>query len=139
MKTSSTNVEFSSTQLNATSASITLRVPGSDVSLVFRNYGKLIYQTDISLCLLEGMSDLFAAAAKNKGDGPIANDRFSKSYGEAKLAMNSYSPPAFRITYGQVVNTMRGIGLFMSLYGYFEVDFDIQSSKDGHVGIGSVG
>ncbi|KAL8839379.1 MAG: hypothetical protein Q9170_001773 [Blastenia crenularia] len=127
------------TPLNATSSDITFRVPGSDVSLTFRNYGKKLYQTDISLCLLEGMSDQFVAAVKNKGDGYLATNKFSKSYGDAIVVMNSYSPPAYRMTYGQSVTVLRGLGLFMSLYGYFGVDFDVYSRKAGHVGIGMIG
>ncbi|KAL8944115.1 MAG: hypothetical protein Q9211_000706 [Gyalolechia sp. 1 TL-2023] len=126
------------THLNATSQSITMQIPGSDLLLSFRNFGRLIYQADTSLCLLEGCSDLFAAAVRNQGDAVIANNHFDTSYGHVHVTMNSYSPPAFRLTYGHCVNVLRGIGLFMSVYGYFQVDFDIMSSRDGHVGIGSV-
>lgn len=85
------------------------------------------------------MSDLFTMAVKLKGDVSIPTNKFTKSYGQANVAINSYSPPAFRVTTGHAVNTLRGIALFMSLYGYFEVDYDIYSVKDGHVGIGLVG
>lgn len=115
-----------------------MRVPGSDISITFRNYRRLIYQTDVSLCLLEGCSDLFAAAVKNRRDGLISSNKFDKAYGRVHVAMSSYSPPAFRLTYGHCVNVLRGIGFFMSLYGYFQVDFDIVSGRDGYVGIGSV-
>lgn len=123
--------------LNVTSKSITLPIRGTDISLVFRNFGSLLEQTELSLCLLEGCSDLFMAVVE-KGDGPIINDKFSKSYGGVELTMKSFSPPAFELSYGRCVNALRGIGLFMSMYGYFQVDFDIRSSKDGHVGVGSV-
>ncbi|KAI4131911.1 MAG: hypothetical protein LQ338_000993 [Usnochroma carphineum] len=116
-----------------------MRVPGSDISLTFQNYGQLLYQTDVSLCLLESMSDLFALAIAAKGDGYIASNKFYKNYGRANVAMNSYSPPTQRLTIGHTVDVLRGIGFFMSLYGYMGVDYDIFSAKDGHIGIGLVG
>ena len=84
------------------------------------------------------MSDIFGAAVKNKGDGIIRNNQFFKSYGQTEVVMKSYSPPAFALKYGHAVNVLRGIGLFMSLYGYLQMEFDIRSTKDGHVGSGSV-
>lgn len=116
-----------------------MKVPNSDISLTFSKYGALLYQTDVSLCLLEGMSDLFAMAVRQKGNGFFISNRFSKSYGQANVAMTSYSAPAFRLKAGHAVNALRGLGLFMSMYGYFEVDFDIFSAQDGHVGVGLVG
>ncbi|KAI4092749.1 MAG: hypothetical protein LQ348_001881 [Seirophora lacunosa] len=100
-----------------------MKVPNSDISLTFSNYGALLYQTDVSLCLLEGMSDLFAMAVRQKGNG----------------FFNSNSAPAFRLKAGHAVNALRGLGLFMSMYGYYGVDFDIFSDQDGHVGVGLVG
>lgn len=115
-----------------------MRVPGSDVSMTFTNYGALLYQTDVSLCLLEGMSDLFAMAVRQKGNGYFHSNKFSKSYGQANVAMASYSPPAFKLKASHAVNALRGLGLFMSLYGYFGVDFDIFSAEDGYVGVGLI-
>ncbi len=116
-----------------------MRVPGSDVSLTFRNYGKLLYQTDISLCLLESEGELFTLAVKAKGDTYLPLNKFDKNYGQATVAMNSYSPPTQRLRASHTVHVLRGLGLFMSLYGYFEVDFDIWSGRDGNVGIGLIG
>lgn len=116
-----------------------MRVPGSDVSLTFRNYGKLLYQTDVSLCLLESASDLFTLAVKAKGDPYLPSNNFDKNYGQATVAMNSYSPPTQRLRASHTVQVLRGVGLFMSLYGYFEVDFDIYSGRDGSVGVGLIG
>lgn len=120
-----------------TSKPITLLVPSTDILLVFRNFGELMHQTELSLCLLEGCGELFVAAVK-RGDGPILNDKFIKSYSGVELIMKSYSPPAFKLTYGDCVNVLRGIGLFMSMYGYFQVKIDIRSGKDGYIGVGSV-
>ncbi|KAI4188671.1 MAG: hypothetical protein L6R41_001992 [Letrouitia leprolyta] len=125
------------THLNMTSKPITLLVPSTDILLVFRNFGELMHQTELSLCLLEGCGELFVAAVK-RGDGPILNDKFIKSYSGVELIMKSYSPPAFKLTYGDCVNVLRGIGLFMSMYGYFQVKIDIRSGKDGYIGVGSV-
>lgn len=116
-----------------------MRVPNSDITLTFRNYGQLLYQTDVSLCLLEGVSDLFTLAVKAKGDGYIATDKFSKHYGGADVDMHAYSPPTQRLKTSQAVQVLRGIGFFMSLYGYFQVDIEIFSGRDGHVGIAWVG
>lgn len=128
-----------STQLNGSSEPIIMRVPGSDISLTFRNYGKLLYQTDVSLCLLESASDLVALAIKAKGDAYLPSNNFDRNYGTATVAMNSYSPPTQRLRASHTVHVLRGIGFFMALYGYFEVDFDIFSFRDGHVGIGLIG
>ncbi|KAL9600804.1 MAG: hypothetical protein Q9219_002942 [cf. Caloplaca sp. 3 TL-2023] len=127
------------THLNATLTSISFPVPESDITVNFRSYGRLIYQTDISLCLLEGISDLFRDAVKYKGDGGLIGNKFSKEYGASHVVINSYSPPAFRMTRAHTVNTLRGIAFFQSMRGYFQVDFDVYSRKDGHVGVGTVG
>ncbi|KAL8764703.1 MAG: hypothetical protein Q9209_007926 [Squamulea sp. 1 TL-2023] len=127
-----------STPLNITSGSIRFNVPNTATTITFANWAKLLYQTDISLCLLEGMSDLATLAIRNKGDGRITGNRFRKSYGKATVSMESYSPPSFALTTGVLVDTLRGIGLFMSLYGYYEMDFDIYNKHLGHVGIGIV-
>lgn len=116
-----------------------MQVPGSDISLTFRSYGKLLYQTDVSLCLLESASDLFALAIRAKGDAYLPSNKFERNYGSAKVAMNSYSPPTQRLRASHAVHVLRGIGFFMSLYGYFEVDFEIFSLRDGLVGIGLIG
>ncbi|KAL8786333.1 MAG: hypothetical protein Q9213_002830 [Squamulea squamosa] len=126
------------TPLNTTSGSIKFNVPNTATTITFANWAKLLYQTDISLCLLEGMSDLATLAIRNKGDGLIRGNKFRKSYGKATVSMESYSPPTFALTTGVLVDTLRGIGLFMSLYGYYEVEFDIYNQQLGHVGIGIV-
>lgn len=121
------------------SETITFKVPDTETSLIFKRIGpNTLYQTDLSLCLLEGMNDLFALAIKNKGDGPITGNKFEKSYGQAGLLIQSYSPPAFRMTTAVSVDTLRAIGLFSSIYGYYEVTFDVQHRKLGHVGVGLV-
>ena len=95
-----------------------------------------MYQTDVSLCLLEGMGDVSRLAIKNKGDGLVAGNKFRAQYGKAIVSLESYSPPGFRLTIGVLADTLRGLGLVLSLYGYQEVDFDIFHQRLGHVGIG---
>ncbi|KAL8735041.1 MAG: hypothetical protein Q9181_002979 [Wetmoreana brouardii] len=126
------------TNLTASDHRIIFRVPDTETTIYFSNYGKLLSQTEVSLCLLEGMSDLFAAAVRNKGDSGLTSDKFQKNYGKATVEMQSYHAPAFRLTTGVTVNILRGIGLFTSLYGYYQVDLDIYDGKTGHVGIGRV-
>ncbi|KAI4130449.1 MAG: hypothetical protein LQ341_006457 [Variospora aurantia] len=69
-------------------------------------------------------------AVRQKGNGYFHSNKFSKSYGQANVAMASYSPPAFKLKASHAVNALRGLGLFMSLYGYSGVDFDIFSTED---------
>lgn len=85
------------------------------------------------------MGDVTAVAINSeKGDKAVAGNRFRKSYGKATISMDSYSPPAFRLTMVVLVDTLRGLGLYLSLYGYFEVDFEIFHQMLGRVGIGAV-
>ncbi|KAI4267310.1 MAG: hypothetical protein LQ337_008415 [Flavoplaca oasis] len=114
-------------------------VPNTETIITFSNWAKLLYREDVHLCLLEGMGDLtYRALRAEKGDRPVIGNKFRTSYGKATIIMDSYSPPAFRLTISILVDTLRGIGLFMSLYGYYEVEFDIENRKLGHVGVGSV-
>lgn len=114
-------------------------VPNTETIITFTNWAKLLYQVDVSLCLLEAMSDVASLAMKSdSGDKAIVGNKFRKSYGKATISMESYSPPAFRLTMAVLVDTLRGLGLYMSLYGYYEVDFDIYHGVLGHVGIGVV-
>ncbi|KAL8672490.1 MAG: hypothetical protein Q9168_003061 [Polycauliona sp. 1 TL-2023] len=127
------------TALNVTVKEIKFNVPNTDTIITFSGWGKLGYQTDLHLCLLEGMGDLAHTALRSdKGDKGIIGGKFRKSYGQAIVNLESYSPPAFRLTISVVVDTLRGLGLFMSLYGYHEFKLDIHHKKLGHVGTGVV-
>lgn len=127
-----------STNLTNGLGKIIFRVPGTDTIIHFSNFGKLLYQTDVSLCLLEGMSDLFALAVRNKGDDGLVLDKFKKSYGQVQFEVQSYHPPDFKMNTSTTVNVLRGIGLFTSLYGYYQFGLDIYDGKTKHVGIGQV-
>lgn len=128
-----------SSALNFTKPSNAFRVPSTETTITFTNWAKLLYQTDVDLCLLEAMGDVAAAAINSeRGDKAVVGNRFRKSYGKATISMDSYSPPAFRLTMVVLMDTLRGLGLYLSLYGYFEVDFDIFHQMLGHVGIGTV-
>lgn len=125
--------------LNMTRGPFKFNVPNTETIITFSNWAKLLYREDVHLCLLEGMGDLtYRALRAEKGDRPVIGNKFRTSYGKATIIMDSYSPPAFRLTISILVDTLRGIGLFMSLYGYYEVEFDIENRKLGHVGVGSV-
>lgn len=85
------------------------------------------------------MGDVATAAINSeRGDKAVVGNRFRKSYGKATISMDSFSPPAFRLTMVVLVDTLRGLGLYLSLYGYYEVDFEIFHQMLGRVGIGAV-
>ena len=65
-------------------------------------------------------------------------NKFVQRYGEVEILVYDYSQPAFRMTYRIVANMLRGIALFMSMYGYFEVTVGVFDAETGHVGAGSV-
>ena len=43
------------------------------------------------------------------------------------------------MTYKVVADVLRGVGLFMSLYGWFEVRVEVFVKGTGYVGVGRVG
>lgn len=55
------------------------------------------------------------------------------------INVEDFSSPVFRLTYGILVSTLRGIALFASLHGYVEMRFDVFDGKWGHVGTGEIG
>ncbi|KAL8808220.1 MAG: hypothetical protein Q9182_000284 [Xanthomendoza sp. 2 TL-2023] len=118
---------------------IKFRVPNTETIITFKDFGPArLYQTDLSLCVLEGMNDLFTFALKKKGDGLITGDRFETKYGQTGVLIKSYSPPAFSLTTAVAFDALRAISLFSSLYGYYEVEFEVYHRKLGHVGVGWV-
>ncbi|KAL8680297.1 MAG: hypothetical protein Q9186_003479 [Xanthomendoza sp. 1 TL-2023] len=122
-----------------TSGDIRFKVPQTETTVTFTDRGpRRLYQTDLSLCLLEGMNKLFASAIKNRGDGLIAGDQFETNYGQARVLIRSFSPPTFSMTTAVGFDVLRAIGLFSSLYGYYEVKFDVYHQKLGHAGVGLV-
>ena len=56
-----------------------------------------------------------------------------------EVLLQDYSAPAFRMTYKVVADVLRGVGLFMSLYGWFEVRVEVFVKGTGFVGVGRVG
>ena len=118
---------------------ITLKVPGTQTRLQFVSYKALLSQTETDLCIIEALGDIFHTVVKNKQDGFLPLNVYLQSYGEVIIRMDDFVPPTQRLTYGIVTSTFRGLALFFSLYGYFEVDIEIYDGKWGHVGTGAVG
>ena len=56
-----------------------------------------------------------------------------------EVLLQDYSAPAFRMTYKVVADVLRGVGLFMSLYGWFEVRVEVFVKGTGYVGVGRIG
>ena len=117
---------------------MSFKVPGTKTTLTFSNFGKLLSRTETDLCVIEGLSATVAAVIEAKKDGFLPKNRFTQTYGEVEVMVQDYSQPAFRMTYGTVTNMLRGIALFMSIHGYFEVGISVYDTSYGHVGAGSV-
>ena len=105
---------------------IPLVVPGTRTTVPFSNYGALISQTELDLCLIEGLSAILSTISsplhtKTSEDSFLPTHKFKQSYGKVEVLLQDYSAPAFRMTYKVVADVLRGVGLFMSLYGWFEV------------------
>ena len=117
---------------------MTFKVPGTKTTLTFSDFGKLLSQTETDLCVIEGLGATFAGVVEAKKDGFLPKNRFTQKYGEVEVMVQDYSQPAFRMTYGTVTNMLRGIALFMSIHGYFEVGISVYDTAYGHVGAGNV-
>lgn len=74
-----------------------------------------------------------------KRDGVLPRSKFTQKYGEVEISVHDSSQPALRMTYGIVANMLRGIALFMSLYGWYEVLVGVFDEGAGKVGVGKVG
>ena len=97
-------------------------------------------QTETSLCIIEGLSTAFSAVLAAKRDRFLLRNQFTQQYGDVVITVKDYSPPAFRMMYSMVVDMLRGVALFMGLYGWFEFEVGIFNggAGGGHVGVGSV-
>lgn len=114
------------------------RVPGTKTTLTFSDWGKLLSQTEADLCVVEGLGAAFAAVVASKKDSFLPQNKFVQKYGDVEVSVQDYSQPAFRMTYGIVTNMLRGIALFMSMYGYYEMGVTVYDAAVGHVGAGSI-
>ncbi|KAL8824968.1 MAG: hypothetical protein Q9191_004697 [Dirinaria sp. TL-2023a] len=114
------------------------RVPGTKTTLTFSDWGSLLSQTETDLCVVEGLGAAFASVVASKKDGFLPRNKFVQKYGNVEIMVQDYSQPAFRMTYGVVTNMLRGIALFMSMYGYYEMGVSVYDSSYGHVGAGGI-
>ena len=73
-----------------------------------------------------------------KKDGFLPLSRFKQTYGGTVIEVRDFSEPAFRMTWQVVANMLRGIAMFMSLYGWMEVEVGVFDGGLGHVGAGRV-
>ena len=110
--------------------------------LTFSNYGGLMSQTELDLCLIEGLSAILSTISSSSTkteESYLPTHKFKQSYGKVEVLLQDYSAPAFRMTYKVVADVLRGVGLFMSLYGWFEVRVEVFVKDTGYVGVGRVG
>ncbi|KAF6240839.1 hypothetical protein HO173_000631 [Letharia columbiana] len=114
-------------------------IPGTQTSLVFSRFTKVISQTELDLCVIEGIGYLFGAVLAKGGDGFLPLNRVEYKYGNVVINVHDFAAPSFRMTYASVVSTLRGIALFTSMYGYFGMAFEVYDGKKGHVGTGDFG
>lgn len=119
--------------------SITFHVPDTQISLIFSGFSNLISQTELELCVIEGLGVLFGRVLAKGKDGFLPLNSVDYKYGNVVINVYDFSAPAFRMTYASVVSTLRGIALFTSFYGYYEMGFEIYNDGTGHVGTGDFG
>lgn len=117
---------------------IRISVPGTATSVDFIAYKSLLYQSDTDLCIIEALANLFATVVREGKDGFLPLHTYLQSYGEVVIQISDWAPPAQRLTYGIVVSALRGVAVFASLYGYYEVDFEVYDGSWGHVGKGTM-
>ena len=98
----------------------------------------LISQTELDLCVIEGMVVLFDQVLAQGKDGFLLRNAVEYKYGNTVINVYDFMPPSLRMTYASVVSTLRGIALFTSLYGYHATTFDVYDSVR-HVGSGDFG
>ena len=114
-------------------------VPGTQTRLIFSDPGPLLSQTEHQLCVIEALGSIFATVVAKRADGFLPRYSVAYRYGNVVIELHDYSPPDFRLTYGIVVSTLRGLAFYASLYGYFSTNLDIYDGHWGHVGVGSSG
>ena len=119
--------------------SMTFNIPGTQTSLTFSKFSKLTSQTELDLCVIEGIGSLFGTVLAKGKDGFLPLNSVEYKYGNVVINMYDFSAPAFRMTYATVVTALRGIALFTSIYGYYGMAFEVYDGIKGHVGTGDFG
>ena len=114
-------------------------VPGTKIKLVFSKYSGLVSQSELDLCVIEGISSILDKILIKGKDYPLPLNRVEFKYGNVVINVYDFSAPAFAMTYASVASTLRGVALFTSLFGYYGMTFDVWSGDKGHVGTGELG
>ena len=71
-------------------------------------------------------------------DDYLPYSKFKQTYGRTEIAVTDWAGPAFRMTFSLVANMLRGIALYMSMHGWWEVSVGVFDAGVGHVGAGHV-
>lgn len=118
---------------------VPFKIPGTQTTLIFSHFSKVISQSELDLCVIEGITAIFNNVLDKGKDGFLPLNAVDYKYGNVVVNVYDFSAPAFRMTYASVVTTLRGIALFASMHGYYAVAFDVYEGKKGHVGTGEFG
>ena len=118
---------------------VTFKIPGTQISLIFSRFSKVISQQELDLCVIEGITSIFNNVLAKGKDGFLPLNSAEYKYGNVVINVDDFSSPAFRMTYASVVTSLRGIALFTSMRGYYSMSFDVYEGKKGHVGTGQFG
>ena len=133
------SIPHSVTLLNDTVNGITFPVPGTKIKLVFSKFSALVSQGELDLCVIEGISSILDKILIKGKDASLPLGSVDYKYGNVVINVYDFSPPTFAMTYASVASTLRGVGLFTSLYGYYGMTFDVYHVDKGHVGTGEFG
>lgn len=118
---------------------ITFNIPDTQISLILSKVSDLVSQTELDLCIIEGISSILGTVLSKGKDGFLPLNSVQYKYGNVVINAHDFSSPAFRMTYAMVASALRGIALFTSLYGYYAMVFEVYDQKEGHVGAGDFG
>ncbi|KAL9124305.1 MAG: hypothetical protein Q9175_008235, partial [Cornicularia normoerica] len=78
--------------------SITFVIPGTQTSLIFSRFFKLISQTELDLCVIEGIGSLFDKVLANGKDGFLPFNTVDYRYGNVVINVYDFSAPSLRMT-----------------------------------------
>ena len=125
--------------LNLLNDTVFFKIPGTQTSLIFSRFSKVISQSELDLCIIEGIVSNFNTVLAKGKDGFLPLNSAEFKYGNVVINMDDFSAPSFRMSYASVITTLRGIALFTSMHGYYAMSFDVYEGKKGHVGTGEFG
>lgn len=114
-------------------------VPGTLIKLHLSSFHGLLNQGELDLCIIEGLSKIFETVVATGSDGGLPLHYWTTRWVNIIFTVEDVHPPAFAMTYGYLVSTLRGVALFASQYGYVEMDIEVYHDTKGYVGIGNLG